>query len=131
MKFVLSVVLFLWILAAGRADEFFLTNAVTGEKFGPFQFREGERLSLGKQTLIIAKVLTPKQKIEEKLKLTHIPEMDLRQASIDDVVDFLQAASKEFDPADSLSLKQGVQFVLNLPKPSKSRRQKTPTETKS
>ena len=43
-----------------------------------------------------------------------IPEIDFRQANINDVVDFLQEASVEFDASEDPEDRRGVNIILNL-----------------
>lgn len=50
----------------------------------------------------------PEIKLYGKLKSITIPALDFRQANIDDVLNFLNEAGKEFDPS---AVKTGVRFV--------------------
>lgn len=50
-----------------------------------------------------------------KMKAIKIPEVDFKQANIQDVVKFLADASKEFDTVSRESERKGVDIVLKLP----------------
>jgi len=48
-------------------------------------------------------------KVEQKLRTLVIPDVNLRQATIQEAVDFLVTTSRELDPE-----KQGINIILNL-----------------
>ncbi|MCE9614957.1 MAG: hypothetical protein K8T26_11810 [Lentisphaerae bacterium] len=54
---------------------------------------------------------TPTDLILKKMESIIIPEIDFRQANINDVVQFLQESSIEYDPAPD---KRGVNIILNM-----------------
>jgi general secretion pathway protein D len=60
------------------------------------------------------KVESDRLEILSKMEKIKIPEIDFRQANINDVVAFLQTASVEFDESESESEKKGVNIILNL-----------------
>ena len=115
MKHALAIIAVLALLAPVRADEFHLTDAA-GKKHGPFEFKQGETLSIAGQEYTISRVQTKEQKIIEKMKTIIIPEMDFRHANIRDVIAFLRHAGVEFDK-QSERHHRGVNFVLGLPRP--------------
>jgi len=53
---------------------------------------------------------SPEKGLVDKMEQIKIPEVDLRQANMRDVVRFLQDTSRDLDPD-----KQGINFVLKLP----------------
>lgn len=69
-----------------------------------------------------AETVTPVDKKEEgirdrirlKMEQIKIPEVDFRQANIHDVVEFLQMASVDFDPAEGPDDEKGVNIILSL-----------------
>jgi hypothetical protein len=71
------------------AQEFWLTNNATGEKSGPFEFLDGASIVLSNQTFVIQKILTDDEKVVEKMKKIVIANVEWRQASIDQVINFL------------------------------------------
>ena len=59
--------------------------------------------------------LTSEMRIREKMERIMIPEVDFRQANINDVITFLSDASRENDDDESVAVEQrGVNFVLDL-----------------
>ena len=52
----------------------------------------------------------PQKPLEQKMRSLMLPKVEFREASITDVVTFLNDTSRELDPA-----KKGVNFVLKLP----------------
>ncbi len=61
-----------------------------------------------------------RDRIRLKMEEIKIPEIDFRQANIHDVVDFLQMASVDFDPADIPDEEKGVNIILSLGQGNKS-----------
>ncbi len=61
------------------------------------------------ETKVVPPQSGPEAKLYKKLKAIRIPEVDFRQANLDDVLKFLGDASKEFDTATP---KAGVRFVF-------------------
>ena len=114
MKRILIAIGLLALLTPVQADEFHLTDS-SGKKHGPFEFKQGEKLSVGGQVFTISKVLTDEQRVIERIKAIVIPKIDFRQANLHDVVDFLQKASVEND-----NKKRGVNMILKLGNPSPS-----------
>ena len=58
--------------------------------------------------------LTSEMRIREKMERIMIPEIDFRQANINDVITFLSEASRENDQDDVPAELRGVNFVLDL-----------------
>lgn len=71
--------------------------------------------------------LTPQEKLEAKLKRIVIPEIEFREASIHDVMDFLSKQSREEDGKEPDPTKRGVGVILYLSKPE----EQVPTITMS
>jgi len=116
MKYTITAIVVFALLASAHADESHLTDA-TGKKYDPFEFKQSETLSIAGQKYTISKKLTKEQqKILEKMKTIIIPEIDFRQANVNDVISFLQKASVEFEPKSKRQ--RGVSFILNLGSPS-------------
>ncbi|MCK5850372.1 MAG: hypothetical protein KAH23_05605, partial [Kiritimatiellae bacterium] len=53
-------------------------------------------------------------KILNKMESIKVPEVDFRQANIQDVIAFLQDASVEYDPEEDVTKRNGVNIILNL-----------------
>ena len=105
-------------LAPAHADQFFLSDE-SGNKQGPFEFRQGEQLTLAGTHYTIAKVLTKKQEIMERMKTIIIPQVEFRQAHIRDVIDFLSSAGMDYDGTPGPH--RGVNLILNLEQPKSER----------
>ena len=60
------------------------------------------------------KIEDKRQKILDKMANIIIPEIDFRQANINDVVDELRKLSEEFDRPASADERKGVNIILNL-----------------
>jgi hypothetical protein len=56
----------------------------------------------------------PERAVVTKMEQTIIPEINFREAKVDDVVAFLREASRENDPTPAPAAKKEVNFVLNL-----------------
>ena len=116
MKLALVGLAVLSLLGAGYADEFHLTDE-TGEKHGPFEFREGEKLTIAGKAYTLSKTLTKDQQVVERMKRIVIPEIDFRQANVYDVIRFLHGASVEFDSGPRSAQQRGVNTFLSLDLP--------------
>ncbi len=55
-----------------------------------------------------------RMRILNKMKDIVVPEIEFRQANINDVIDFLQQASRDYDTAEKDENKRGVNIILNL-----------------
>ncbi len=89
-----------------RADQFFLKDA-KGKQYGPFEVRQGVKVQAGGQDFEVVKITTPRDAVIQAMQRIVLPEVEFKQASIQDVVAFLAKASRENDPE-----KQGVNIVL-------------------
>lgn len=114
----ITAVLAALFATAACAQEFWLTNSATGERSGPFQFREGAQLVLSNQTFVIQKVLTEEQKVIEKMKAIVIPEIEFRQADVHDVIAFLTQATREIEEPSKADKAFGLSAIcITDPKP--------------
>ena len=89
-----------------QADQFFLKDA-KGKQYGPFEVRQGVKVQAGGQDFEVVKITTPRDAVIQAMQRIVLPEVEFKQASIDDVVTFLAKASRENDPE-----KQGVNVML-------------------
>ena len=111
MKLLVAVLL-LVVVRASWAEDFFLLDSA-GKKSGPFEYVAGGKVTLGGQTYTIAKAaVNKKQAITDKMKAIILPKVELREASIEDVVPFLQDLSASSDKSGSVPA--GVAFLLNI-----------------
>jgi len=92
MKILISILSFFsFVLAGAGSDSFYLTGE-NGEQLGPFDFKEQSSLKIGKKNFTLSKVLTEKQKIEEILASTIVPELDLATEGLEKTVDLMNKA---------------------------------------
>ena len=100
-------------LAAGgasAAEKFYLQAAEGGVRYGPFEFQNGAPVALGDKSFVIEKEVTPNDvTMENRLKSIILPDVSLRDARLDIVIQLLQQRSRELDP---LRPQKGVNFVL-------------------
>lgn len=93
---ILIIICFLFAFSL-KADEFYLTDS-QGKEYGPFEFRQGRIISIQDKKLTITKIITPiMSQTEKKMKSIIIPEIEFRNANINDVIQFLTDASKDYD----------------------------------
>jgi hypothetical protein len=115
-RMILAGALFMALGSTVRAEPFYLTAEKGGQKYGPFEFRDGEKVLIGKQSYVLVKKDKPRiegGEAEKKLKALIIPEVEFRQALLSDVVAFLQKTTVDLDKA-SPEGKQGVNIILNV-----------------
>lgn len=95
--------------------EFFLKVEGTGEKYGPFEFKEDEKIVIGKQTFVIdmPAATAKKRAVQAKLERIVIKELAFREANIEDVIQYLSIQSIELDK-DSANNERGVNVVRKL-----------------
>ena len=112
MKMMLQAIAFLAFLPICVAQEFFLADP-SGNKFGPFHFEHGENIKVGgtNYSVFIPTVVEDQNAVVRKMKKIILPHVDFRQANINDVMMYLQAASVEYDTGPE---PKGVSPVLSL-----------------
>jgi len=123
----LYVITFVTLLSFwGYADnasksEFFLKAEGSGEKYGPFECKEGEKIIIGKQAFVINKldVMVKNGDLQAKLERLVIPELAFDQADIAEVVKFLDQVCMKLDKESSAGNK-GVNFILRLKNPNEA-----------
>ena len=98
-----------------HAGEFFLKDKKSGRTLGPYEYRNGGEVKIGDHvfTLIVKADSAGQVSVKEKLEKIIIPEIDFRNAALVDVLDFLAAASVEYDTLSKEDMK-GVNIVVNL-----------------
>ena len=89
------------------ADQFYLVDK-SGDKYGPIEFKEGAAVTVGKQTLQIAKVMTEAQQVEERLREIRIPDVNFEDVNAEQVVAFLNDAVHKYDTNTAASLRLNV-----------------------
>ena len=117
-RYLLTVVLMVSLAAVLQAESFFIVDRDSEKRYGPFEFRQGASIVIGKQTFIIQKPGDEAEArgmaVESRMQAIKIPQIDLRQARIRDAIDFLRQGSIEFDDPKLPQNQRGINFVLNL-----------------
>jgi hypothetical protein len=113
MQHVITVVLVIGLVVGKSlgADSFYLQSK-SGEKYGPFEFREGVPVHVGRQDLTVAKVLTDEQQIEEQLKNIWIPEFNFKDAGVEEILTVLQGAVHKSEVSSTNASRRAVTLVL-------------------
>lgn len=106
MRHVAAAVLGLFVSVAG-ADEFYLKHDASGKVYGPFQTDAGAKLTIGTTTFTVVKKTVSLSAVETKLDGIKIPQVELRQAALQDAVEFLKMQIEALDPE-----RTGVNFVV-------------------
>lgn len=109
-NFLAACWVFLAVLTSAHAQWFSI--ATTNDKVsGPFQFKEGSKIQVGTQSVLVTNIITGRQRAQEMVKGVVIPEIEFRQANIFDVFLFLQTACAEYSTGRTAR----VTFKLDLP----------------
>ncbi len=108
-----ALICVLCLTTGAMAQSFHLVEEGSGEALGPFYYRQGEHVALGDKvfTLLIGRMRPPSQ--EQRLKQTRIPDVDFRNATVRDVVDFVRQASIDFSPWPAPNNK-GINIILKV-----------------
>lgn len=114
IRHVAAGVLGLFVSAAG-ADEFYLKHDASGKVYGPFQTDVGAKVAIGTTTFTVVNKAASLSAVETKLDAIRIPQVALRQAAIQDAVEFLKMQTRMLDPK-----RTGVNFVIAKSSSSKS-----------
>lgn len=114
----LTVALMVSLASVVHAESFFLLDRDSEKRYGPFEFKEGTTIAIGKQVFIIQKpggeAEARVMALEARMHAIKIPQIDLRQAHIRDAVEFIKQASIQFDDPKVPQNERGINFVLNL-----------------
>lgn len=106
----LGAALFLSAGSVFGAEKFYLQAAEGGGRYGPFEFQNGAPVVLGDKAFVVEKEVTSNDvAMENRLKSIILPDVSLRDARLDIVIQLLQQRSRELDP---LRPQKGVNFVL-------------------
>jgi hypothetical protein len=112
--------------AQGSATNvFFLRPEGTGTVYGPFIFQDGARVVIGKQSYVIEKLggtdvpppparpVNPQLLTKLKLERLVIPEINCREARLDDIIKLVDQLCRQVD-TESPPAEKGVNIVLSL-----------------
>lgn len=108
MKWTIRLLLLSLVLyprCAFTANDFMLTDPVTGETFGPFAYSNNAPVRVADRDLVLTRSHSAAAAMEEKMRRIIIPNIEFRQAALADVLRFLVDAVEEL-PADQSSDRQ-------------------------
>ncbi len=106
MKYIAAIVIGLFVSAVG-AEEFYLKQDASGKVYGPFQTDAGAKVVIGTNTFTVTKQTSAASVVETKLDGIKIPQVELRQAALQDAIEFLKMQTQVLDPK-----RTGVNFVI-------------------
>ena len=107
MKTAVMVVCLVALATSVTGDEgFSLKDTTTGKTYGPFQFKDGSRVKIGETELTIVKPDPAQDRIVAMLKEAKFPNLDMRNAALSDLVEYL--AKKPKNPDINIVLGPGV-----------------------
>jgi hypothetical protein len=99
-------IILLGAVTLAHAQQFQLKSP-DGTLSAPIELKDGATLTVSNTTLTLVNVRTQKDKIREALQNIVIPAIDLRNASLQDAIAFLNKSAQEFDKQ-----KRGVNLIL-------------------
>ncbi len=102
------------LVSTAWAEEFYLKHDATGQVYGPYQAEAGAKITIGTTTFTVVKKSASASAVEKILESIKIPQVELRQAALQDAVHFLQSQTRMLDPNET-----GVNFVIAKSEPPK------------
>jgi len=115
-KFVFILVLLILVGCASnswKAPQFTLNKYMHGPR-GPFLFQHGEKIVIGEEEWVIEKQNPEKGEMEAFLRTIEIPEIDFREAEIQDILLFLEGMAKPCPPEIRIVFKGNAQNVSKV-----------------
>jgi hypothetical protein len=114
----LWVMAFLVLATSAHAQMFYLVDRESQVTYGPFDFKQGAPVAIGKQVFILKKpsvdMDTKGLAVEARMQTIKIPLIELRTARIEDAVDFLRKAAVDNDDPRIPENERGINLILNL-----------------
>jgi len=110
----LQLALLTTLLTAGCASPMFTLRDKSGGIHGPYPFAHGQKIGVGNDTLILHRELPPDRLVKDRMQTLLIPEVDFRNATINDIVSFLREPKTYYDP-DNRRHYPPVDVVLVVP----------------
>jgi hypothetical protein len=99
---------------SGCSTPMFTLRGEGGRQYGPYAFVQGQKIRIGSETLVLHKELPPDRLVGDRMRSLVIPEIDFRDACIEDIVNFLREPKVYFDPDDRWT-EPPVDIVLVVP----------------
>jgi hypothetical protein len=114
----LWVMAFLVLAVSAHAQSFYLVDRESQVTYGPFDFKQGAPIAIGKQVFILKKPIVDADAkglaVEARMQAIKIPSIELRTARIEDAVDFLRKAAADNDDPRIPENQRGINLILNL-----------------
>lgn len=98
----------------GRAEPLYLRHDPSGAVYGPFDTTPGSKITIGKTEFTVVLRGSTGTSVRQKLESIIIPQIEMRQANLTDVLDYLRKASAEFDKSDDPEGMKGINLILNI-----------------
>lgn len=94
------------------AEPFLLRHDETGNVYGPFESTAGATVVIeGARFTVVKPQPTASERVKTKLASIIIPEIEFREATVSDVLNFLRTASREYDPSNEPEGMRGVNLI--------------------
>lgn len=94
------------------AESFQLKSDKNGKLYGPYEFKDGATVVIGKASFTLIKSVQAPSALEKKMDGIIIPQLQFRQANIADVLNYLRQVSIDLDKTDIPPEQKGVNFIL-------------------
>lgn len=103
------------LLAGCTTDRFALVDRETREEHGPFLMRTGAPVRIGETTYSVKRLASRDKVLADRMKSYIIPEIDFRDAHIQDIVAFCREPGIVWDAHDAAANPQ-MDVILVVPK---------------
>lgn len=113
-RHILTIVIVALMELPAAAAPFYLKHEQTGKLYGPYDFKQGAKVRIGRTDFRLVKAGVSTLTLNQALDATIIPDLNFSRASARDVVEFLRQASIEHSPVEDPGQK-GVNIILRLP----------------
>jgi len=102
MKRTMPALLVALVVAGCATDRFALIDRETQEEHGPFLMHTGAPVRIGEKTYSVKRLATRDEVLRDRMKSSIIPEIDFRDAHIQDVVEFCREPGIVWDSLDTV-----------------------------
>jgi hypothetical protein len=103
------------LLAGCATDRFALIDRDTRDEHGPFLLRTGSPVRIGEKTYSVKRLASRDAVLTDRMKSYIIPEIDFRDAHIQDVVEFCREPGIVWDAHDAV-VNPRMDVILVVPK---------------
>jgi len=113
-KTITAVIGCMVLSATCLAQPFQLKDDRTGKLYGPFEFKDRAKVLIGQTSFTLVKPERTESALEKKMKEIKIPEVNLVQANMRVIADWLRNESVKLDRSKDPGSRKGVNIVLDL-----------------